>query len=131
MSQWADDMRWMSNHKKRNDKSKRKRIQVNHNITPLLHMSKTVTRIPLELIAICGLIVDVVPCFISDTVVDVSWRRGVAVMSQGDMRHKVRLGGGHAIGMMGVMRGSSVRGRGRLPRGGTMLEWTTSLDMAR
>ena len=33
--QWADDMEGMSNHETRKDKSKRrKRIGVNHNITP-------------------------------------------------------------------------------------------------
>ena len=37
-SQWADDVGRMSNCEKRKDKSERKRIEVNCNITPILSL---------------------------------------------------------------------------------------------
>ena len=35
-SQWAKDVEWMSNHRKEKISPRKKRIEANHNITPLL-----------------------------------------------------------------------------------------------
>ena len=45
-------------------------------------MSETMTRIPLEIIAeVHGFIIKIVPCLISDTVIDISQEKRVAMMS--------------------------------------------------
>ena len=57
----------------------------------------------------------------------------MAAASQQDTGGKVRLGGDHTGGALGMMRGSSARGQGRrclLGRSVTF-QWTAGLDMAR
>ena len=73
-------------------------------------MSKIMTRIPSEFIAVCGFIVDIVSYLISDAVVNISQRRGAAMTSQGNARHEVGFCHSHTSGTVGVMGRSSTRG---------------------
>ena len=64
-------------------------------------------RIPSEFIAVCTFIIDVVPCFISDAIIDISQRGGAAVTSQGDMRSETGFCSDNMGGVIGAARGPS------------------------